>query len=300
LGSAVPQVAAASTAIRLGAKQGRDVSSYDPAVNWHALDFGINKRTEGANFSSPGGSTRKAAILGAGKVYGEYHFARPGDGAQQADFFLSVAGMPAANHLPVWLDYEVSGLSPAFRDAFCNRYRQRVGVAPGLYTYYSMWRGQLGRRLGAASRLWLAHFGVSTPGESCDIWQHQGGPDLDTAYTALEAMTVGANRKPPVPVTGPFDVFGHTYPYGPDWNHPYGSVGLRPLSSVAYRTHGGDTWTSIMHAHFPGTIYGEITTNVPALKQWHRTHGGNSEYTGYYTFGVGAIVVLPVSSPGKL
>jgi hypothetical protein len=301
MGAAVPrpETLAATTAIRLGSKQGRDVSSYDPAVNWHALDFGINKRTEGSNFTSPGGASRKAAILGAGKVYSDYHYARPGDGARQADFFLAVAGMPAANHLPVWLDYEVSGLSPAFRDAFCNRYRHRVGVSPGLYTYLSMWRGQLGRRLGAASRLWLAHYGVSAPGEACDIWQHQGGPDLDTAYTTLSTMTVGANRRPPIVLRGPAGI----YPYGPDPAHPYATgplSGVRPTNSFAIRTYSGQTWSGIVRRYYPGTVMGQLTTDERALKQWHKTHGGKLEYTGYMNFGAGAIVVLPSSSPGHL
>lgn len=286
--------------VRLGAKQGRDVSSYDSGVNYRAYDFVISKRTEGTRFVSPGGAARKAAIVGAGRVYSEYHYAQPGDGAAQADFFLAVAGMPADNHLPVWLDYEVPGLSAAYRDAFCNRYKQRVGVAPGLYTYLAMWRAQLGRKLGAARRLWLAHYGVSTPGDPCDIWQWRGGPDLNTAYTALQAMTVGANRTLPPVLSGHFSVDEHTYPYGPNWHDPYSTTGLRPASSTTYRTRSGDTWSGILRAKFSGTINGKITTNEAALKQWHKTHGGELAYAGYRTFGVGAVIVLPASSPGLL
>lgn len=167
MGAAVPRVRPGI--VRLGAKQGQAICGHHPPAICHALDFVVNKRTEGSSFTSPGAAQRKAAILSAGKVYGEYHRARPGDGAQQADFFLAVAGMPADDQLPVWLDLEISGLGPAFRDAFCNRYRQRVGVSPGLYTDLPIWRSQLGRRLGAAARLWLAHYGVSSPGENCDI-----------------------------------------------------------------------------------------------------------------------------------
>lgn len=306
MGSAIPPEAAsvglvaAAAGVRLGAKQGRDVSSYDGAVDWRRYDFGINKRTEGTSFVSPGGAARKAAIVGAGKVYSEYHYAQPGDGARQADFFLSVAGMPAANHLPVWLDYEVSGLGAAYRDAFCNRYKQRTGVYPGLYTYLSMWRSQLGRNKGRAARLWLAHYGVNQPGDPCDIWQWQGGPDLNTAYTDLAAMTVGAQRSPRPADRGHFSVNERTYPYGPDWSHPYGDVGIRCTTSQTHHTHTGDTWTSILRAHFSGTIYGKLTTNEAALKAWHKTHGGNPAYAGFRTFGVGAVIVLPGTSPGLL
>nr|WP_163572828.1 GH25 family lysozyme [Fodinicola feengrottensis] len=114
--------------------------------------------------------------------------------SKPTDFYLSQAGLPADGDLPVFLDYEVSGLGAGFRDAFCRQYQHRVGVAPGLYTGESMWSSDLGRVRGAARWLWLAHYGVQAPTYTCDIWQWQGDPDLDTAYTDLRSMTVGSNR----------------------------------------------------------------------------------------------------------
>lgn len=270
-------------ALKLGGWQGRDVSSYDGASFAVNLAFYISKVTESRNFVSGGWAARKARIKGAGRVYGEYHYAQPGDGAAQADFFLSVAGMPADNELPVWLDYEVSGLGPAFRDAFCNRYKLRTGVPANLYTYLSMWRNDLHRSKGAAGRLWLAQYGVSAPAESCDIWQWQGGPDLDTAYTALSAMTVGASRKPIPVVTGPPGV----YPFGPD--------GRKPTTSTHTVARNGDTWRTLTDRYF----HGGATTSPKAIEQWHLTHGGDPRAAKWQNLGT-LTIILPVGSPGFL
>jgi len=271
-----------SPAVVVIRSKGRDVSAYDGPVDWRTYDFGINKRTEGSSYVSPGAIARRTAIRAAGKVYGEYHYAQPGDGARQADFLLAVAGMPADGDLPATLDYEVPGLGAAFRDAFCRRYIQRVGVAPTLYTYLAMWRGELRSQLGAAGRLWLAQYGVNAPAVPCAIWQHQGGPDLDTAYTALSSMTIGAIRKPPVVITGPPGV----YPYGPD--------GRRPMTSVIHETYSGETWQIFCDRYF------RSQANPGALKKWHLDHGGDTRAAGWATFGVGMRIVFPSGSPGFL
>lgn len=273
----------AAVAAKLGSKQGRDVSSYDGAVDWSRLDFGINKVSQGSNFVSPGTATREAAIRRAGKIYGDYHYADPGNGAAQADFYLAVAGMPHDNDLPVSLDYEVSGLGVSFMLAFSNRYKLRVGCWPLLYTYVSMFRSELKGHLPAGMRKWLAHYGVTSPAEPCDIWQWQGGPDLDTAFTALSAMTVGASRKPIPVVTGPPGV----YPFGPD--------GRKPTTSTHTVARNGDTWRTLTDRYF----HGGATTSPKAIEQWHLTHGGDPRAARWQNLGT-LTIILPVGSPGFL
>lgn len=293
-----PGFLAKTGALKLGTAQGRDVSSWDGTVAYDPYAFVINKATEGSTFRSPGTATRQAAIRAKNKRYSAYHYAQPGNGGQQADLMLAVDGMPRAGDFPGWIDYEVDGLGVGYVNDFMTRYRSRVAVWPGLYTGLSRFQNELqsGRGWRAAGQLlWLAHYGVPAPGAPCDIWQWQGAPDLDTAYTALAAMTVGALRTPAGPVKGPIG-----YPFGPDPSNPYGSIGVKPAGSRAYLTRTGDTWTSILLAHFPGTVMGKVTTNPAALKRWHQDHGGNRAYVGYATFGVGAVIVLPTSSPGML
>lgn len=280
------------------AAHGRDVSSWDGAVAYGVYDFVINKATEGASYVSPGTAARQSAIRSLGKRYAAYHYAQPGSGGRQADHLLAVDGMPRGGDLPGMLDYEVNGLGVDFLVAFMRQYRTRVGVWPGLYTSLSRFRDELRGGRGwrqPGQLLWLAHYGVSTPGAPCDIWQWRGGPDLDTAFTPLTRMTVAALRPPRPAERGPLG-----YPYGPDPATPGSATGVRPLTSRAYKTKTGDTWLSILKQAFPALVNGQLTTNDAALKLWHRTHGGVPAYTGYGTFGVGAVIVLPSSSPGML
>jgi hypothetical protein len=135
---------------------------------------------------------RARATRAAGKVFSAYHFARPGNGAQQADFFLSVQP-PLPGDMPGWLDYEVSGLGIDFVNAFSERYRARTGYWPGVYANLSTFQGELQSGRGwrrPGQRRWIARYGASSPGVTCDIWQHQGGPDLNVAYTPLQEMVI--------------------------------------------------------------------------------------------------------------
>lgn len=288
---------------------GRDVSSYDGSVNWRTYAFGINKVTESNNFVSPGWSTRKAQILSGGCVYGGgYHFARPGDGAAQADFSLSVTGLPMPMEWPLWLDYEVSGLGRQFRDDFITRYRLRTGTAPGFYTYLNMWQSEgIAGTLPDDVPVWMARYSTSGPGvNGVRLWQFQGGPDLDRCFVPTTVLMTINRRPAPAVVRGP----AVTYPYGPDPASPLATgpqSGIKPTGSVVHITTTGETWTTIRNTYFGRTTtrpdcapYGGYTTTPDSLKQWHSDHGGNKVYAGYYSFGAGARVVLPTSSPGIL
>lgn len=170
--------------------RGRDISSYDSGVNYHAYDFLIGKFSEGATFVSPGALDRARATRAAGKVFSAYHYAQPGNGAVQANHFLAVQ-QPVPGDMPGWLDYEVDGLGRTFFEGFCSQYRSRVGRWPGLYTYLSRFNSEGMRSwLKPGQLLWMARYGAAAAGTDCDIWQWQGGPDLNVAYTPLSKMII--------------------------------------------------------------------------------------------------------------
>lgn len=173
---------------------GRDVSDYDSGVVWSDYDFLISKASESTNFASNGRKSREASVRAARKVFSQYHFAQPGNGAAQADWFLSVGGMPQKGDIPGWCDYEVDGLGIGFLNAFTDRYQARTGHVPGVYVDLSRYQGELQSGRGwrrPGQRLWIARYNAAGPGVACDIWQYQGGPDLNIAYTPLSQMIIG-------------------------------------------------------------------------------------------------------------
>ncbi|GAA1706734.1 hypothetical protein GCM10009765_65230 [Fodinicola feengrottensis] len=80
----------------------------------------------------------------------------------------------------------------------------------------------------------------------------------------------------------------------------------RPTGTTAYVTKAGQGWADVLSAlGFSGT------SDATALEQWNRTHGttavvngkaqkSNAAASGYQTFGVGTVLAVPTSSPGKL
>src|SRR5437588_7581135 len=94
---------------------------------------------------------------------GAYHFGTAGDGAAQADFFLSKA-TPDAQTLLV-LDYEPNGNSTMTLDqarAFVQRIQDQTGRYPGLYSG-SLIKQQLGSKppdpILYKCFLWIAQYG---------------------------------------------------------------------------------------------------------------------------------------------
>lgn len=178
--------------------QGRDLSSYDTGpINYHAYSFGFIKATQGASFVSPGWQAKTAAARAAGMVIGWYHWLDGGiSGAVQADHFLNVTGNPGPDDFPGVLDFEAPGISVGDALNFMNRYKQRTGVYPIVYSGVSMYRDVLKGHLPAGTIRWLARYGADTAGEPCEIWQWQGGPDLDTTDIDPRSMTLAGKSHP--------------------------------------------------------------------------------------------------------
>jgi GH25 family lysozyme M1 (1,4-beta-N-acetylmuramidase) len=150
----------------------------------------IHKASQGAEEVDPRYAERRSAALGAGLLWGAYHFGTGVDVDTQVANFLRAA-QPDANTL-VALDYEPNGsdtMSLAQARAFLESVAAQLGRSPVLYGG-SLIKEQLGEAddaFFAAHRLWLAEYGpVPRPPaswRSAWLWQYSGdgiGPDPKT------------------------------------------------------------------------------------------------------------------------
>ncbi|GHC60319.1 GH25 family lysozyme [Streptomyces cinnamoneus] len=167
---------AAAAAVR-----GLDVSGHQGNVDWSAVaaagaSFAYVKATEGLTYKSEFFAQQYNGSAAAGLVRGAYHFARPdtSGGAAQADAFLAAGGGWNADGrtLPGALDVErlsqdapvCYGLEPgamvAWISAFTERYRQRTGRYPVLYTNTGWWSRCTGdsQAFADTSPLWIANY----------------------------------------------------------------------------------------------------------------------------------------------
>lgn len=114
----------------------------------------LSQATEGTTYIDPKFSSHYTGATNAGLIRGGYHFAHPGatSGAAEADFFIAHGGGWSADGitLPGMLDLEGGsgaqcwGLSAsamvAWIKSFSDRYRERTGVYPLIYTGYYWWQ----------------------------------------------------------------------------------------------------------------------------------------------------------------
>jgi GH25 family lysozyme M1 (1,4-beta-N-acetylmuramidase) len=165
--------------------KGIDVASHQhpngAAINWgqvaaSGIRFAGIKASEGNYYTNPYFANDQAGAQAAGMYSFAYHFATPYDstGAVQADYFLDRAGYnrngktlrPALDL--EWNPYPDSGnacydMTPAqlvaWTNDFVNRVKQRIGVAPIIYTAASWWRDCVGGSTAFGSLpLWVASY----------------------------------------------------------------------------------------------------------------------------------------------
>ncbi|MCT1602116.1 lysozyme, partial [Kocuria sp. p3-SID1433] len=187
--------------------QGMDVSGWQPSVNWsreYAMGarFAYVKATEGTTYTSPTFSSQYIGSYQSGMTRGAYHFAVPtltSTGAAQADYFVDNGGGWSGDGrtLPGLLDIEYNPY-PAYGnicydltqsqminwiESFSNRYEQRTGRLPAIYSTTDWWATCTGN----TSRFkdhplmiarWTGSPGVMPNGWSTyDIWQYsETGP----------------------------------------------------------------------------------------------------------------------------
>jgi lysozyme len=146
----------------------------------------FHKATQGGAYADPTFASRRADALGAGLLFGAYHFGTGGAPLVQADHFVATAG---ADH-PLVLDFESnpSGDSMTLAEAeqFVARLFALTGRYPGLYSGDAV-RSALAHAAITQARqtilsrcwLWIAEYApapvVPAVWNNWTLWQHTDG-----------------------------------------------------------------------------------------------------------------------------
>lgn len=215
---------------------GVDISHHQTVTSMTAVaqagnSFVIAKATEGTpgTFRDPSYTAFRTATHNAGMVFGAYHFARPGNPVDQANFFCDVAAL-SSGELPV-LDMEdpAVGDMAAWSLPFAQQVKSRLGVTPGVYlnqSYLAHYNWQPLVDLGCW--LWLADYDNQPTGGPSGKWPFfaikqytdrgvvpgiAGGVDRDSFQGGLDQLkkyTIGGGvvpaPTPPPPPPAPVPV----------------------------------------------------------------------------------------------
>ena len=127
-------------------------------------------------------SKRKKDALAAGLLWGAYHFLRPGNMKDQAQYFVSKAG----KNLDLYAaDHEDEGVSLDDLKTFLREVKRLTGKSPIVYSGHVL-KGQLGDNSELSQyRLWLAQYTSGTPSWPKAIfprwwlWQYTEHGDCD-------------------------------------------------------------------------------------------------------------------------
>ena len=116
---------------------GIDIASYQSSLvvkNMATTDFVIVKATESNWYVNPCFATHAAQTVKAGKLLGCYHFARPGDMVEQADYFLGAVKKYIGKAV-LALDWEENAvpLGPKKAKQWLDRVYKKTGVKPVIY-----------------------------------------------------------------------------------------------------------------------------------------------------------------------
>ena len=157
--SPAPAQAATSTPAAPQHAHGIDISSYQSGLNVAGLwaDFVIVKATEDDDYVNPYMVSQANSTLGASKRLGFYHFARPGDAAEQARYFVSAVGS-FRGKATLWLDWEASAVAqgPGWAKTFLDTVRSLTGSTPGIYMNGSALNGYDWSAVASQYPLWYA------------------------------------------------------------------------------------------------------------------------------------------------
>ena len=138
---------------------GIDISSHQGGLNVPAIwaDFVIVKATEDDDYVNPYMVSQAQATLGASKRLGFYHFARPGDAAAQARYFVSAVGA-LRSRATLWLDWEANAVAqgPGWAKTFLDTVKSLTGATPGIYMNGSAVNGYDWSAVASQYPLWYA------------------------------------------------------------------------------------------------------------------------------------------------
>lgn len=161
-GQAAQAAPAAATTAAPAAPQhahGIDISSHQAGLNVAGLwaDFVIVKSTEDNDYVNPYMVSQANSTLGASKRLGFYHFARPGDAAEQARYFVSAVGS-FRGKATLWLDWEANAVEqgPGWAKTFLDTVRSLTGSTPGIYMNGSALNGYDWSSVASQYPLWYA------------------------------------------------------------------------------------------------------------------------------------------------
>lgn len=155
-----------------------DIRDFHRMHNSGILGY-IHKASEGLTFTDPAYAARRARALTVnGLLVGSYHFARKGDGAVQAHYYLSKA-TPGPNEL-LCLDWEDAAVPQACAEHFVSHVFEATGKWPVLYSGQSFLGDHFNNSPAsplANCALWVARYGpdepvVPMPWSSWDMWQY--------------------------------------------------------------------------------------------------------------------------------
>lgn len=160
-----------------------DLSHWNTVEDMHATAAAgiwgcIHKATEGEGVVDEMYEERRALAAGALLRWGAYHFLRPGDMAEQAAFFVEIAGID--EHMLYAADYEDDRVSLDDLKAFVSMVEQLVGRPESCVIYSGhVLKEQLDGAPDAflgKRRLWLAQYAAKPtlpPGwERAWLWQY--------------------------------------------------------------------------------------------------------------------------------
>lgn len=157
--SPAPAQASTSTPSAPQHAHGIDISSYQSGLNVAGLwaDFVIVKATEDNDYVNPYMVSQANSTLGASKRLGFYHFARPGDAAEQARYFVSAVGS-LRGKATLWLDWEANAVEqgPGWAKTFLDTVRSLTGSTPGIYMNGSALNGYDWSAVASQYPLWYA------------------------------------------------------------------------------------------------------------------------------------------------
>jgi GH25 family lysozyme M1 (1,4-beta-N-acetylmuramidase) len=154
---------------------GADVSHFQQFPNWPQVkasgrDFAVLKATEGVGYVDASFAANRKAAHAAGLIVGLYHFARAGDPAAEAAYFVRTVGTLQPGEFLV-LDWEVPGANPP---AWCRQWLDAVyaatGVRPLIYMNSTAMNASNWSTVAADTGLWLARYDGSTTQPSVSWW----------------------------------------------------------------------------------------------------------------------------------
>jgi lysozyme len=181
-----------------------DVSHHQGVIDWEAVRASgvlgaIHKATEGSTYIDPMRAENCAAAMQAGLAISTYFWLKPGDGKEQAEFYLSVI-QPVQGERVV-IDYEEDGCSlTTLRDAVQALLDYDADLRITVYSGHLL-KETLGddqdEFLAANTDLWLAQYtsneaSISWPSstyEQWSLWQYSESGQIDgidDAYVDLD------------------------------------------------------------------------------------------------------------------